>query len=233
MILSIVACPLILLADLPRPVFASTTPLFSQITPRPAPVLPVPGDEDGAEEGMSNPKDTPFESEVDETTEVDMPLVTQIPPEQIPMTEATFLSKLHDINQVEIRMGQLGMAKGNSRKVKALADRLFRDHRLSDRETISLADSMSIDLNTAQTATSQMHDQANADRMFQISRLRGQDFDKAFLQMMEEGHRDAVELFLRARNQIPIDSRVRTYASRLIPVLRQHLNVSLHLQENQ
>lgn len=231
MILCIVACPLILVADLTTTsVLASTTPFFSQVTPRPLPVLPVPGDEDGADEGISKTLSTESENE---TFEADLPLVTQIPPEQIPMTEATFLAKLHDINQMEIRMGQMGFTKGNSRKVKALADRLFRDHRLSDRETISLADSMSIDLDTAQTAASQMHDQANADRMFQISRLRGKEFDKAFLQMMEEGHREAVELFLRARNQIPIDSRVRTYASRLIPVLRQHLNVSLHLQESE
>lgn len=163
------------------------------------------------------------------TPRPEIPLVVE-EPEAVPVTDTTVLARLHDFNQIEIRMGQMAERRAESRRIKRLGDRVFRDHRYSDRMALSLSDKMGVDLNSVQLLPSEVEKQTHILKMVDLERQSGHEFDTNFLQAMEESHRDALDFFIRAREKLPGDSKVRVLMGQVIPVLEQHLSVTLHLK---
>lgn len=193
-----------------------------------SPESPYQGPDD-AEVDISESLEPPYDLE-EEIPGDDMPLVTQTLVEEVPATEAALLSQIHSINQQKIRLGQLTEERAEDSKLKAYGDRLFRDHRMVDRQILAIAETMALDLGTAHSPVADLVEHAEAAKLSELEDLSGADYDGAFLQMMEHGHRRAIDLLLRSRNQLAADSKVREFAIRMIPILQQHLNVVLYLQ---
>lgn len=76
--------------------------------------------------------------------------------------DSQILSKLHQINLMEIQLGQLAQQKASSAKVKSFGERLVRDHQMADREVAALAQKRNIELVAPQPRAS---DEAQKLRM--------------------------------------------------------------------
>jgi predicted outer membrane protein len=69
-----------------------------------------------------------------------------IEPEQKLTLEQKVLSKMHMVNQLEIRVGEMASEKGESANTRSYGNRLFRNHQFGDRKVIDLANRLRIEL---------------------------------------------------------------------------------------
>ena len=143
------------------------------------------------------------------------------------LTDAEVLQKLHHINQEEIKVGNLAQQKGASTVATDFASTLVRDHTRADQDVTALASKMNVDLN----AMAKMHDDHHAEhqakkevkenKMDQLQQMSGKDFDRAFAQMMVNGHRHAIELVKDARGTVQ-SVELKSLLDKLLPTLQSH-----------
>ena len=143
------------------------------------------------------------------------------------LTDAEVLQKLHHINQEEIKVGNLAQQKGASTVATDFGSTLVRDHTKADQDVTELASKMKVDL----TAMAKMHDENHAEhqakkevkenKMDQLQKMSGKDFDRAFAQMMVNGHRHAIEMVKDARSTVQ-SVELKSLIERLLPTLQNH-----------
>lgn len=137
------------------------------------------------------------------------------------LTDDQVLRKLHHINQEEIQAGQLAQQKGTTRDVKDYGATLVRDHTKGDQEVKTLASKMNVDLEAVKDeARHREKQQAMQNKMDQLQKMTGKDFDKAFAQMMVNGHREAIEMVKTAR--IDAKPELKSMLDKTLPVLQKH-----------
>lgn len=91
----------------------------------------------------------------------------------------------------EIKLGKLAQEKGRMSHVKELGKKMEVDHTKSLSDLKALAKSKNISLPTSTT------DDANDD-FKSLNEKSGNDFDKAYIEMMVDDHKDAIEIFEKA-----------------------------------
>jgi putative membrane protein len=113
----------------------------------------------------------------------------------------------------EIELAQLAERKGMSPSVKALAERIHKDHMQADQELKSLAQSKGVTLPAA------------ADHKAEVAKLeKDANFDRTYSNMMVADHKKAIALFERASGSK--DSDVKMFADKTLPSLREHLKLA-------
>lgn len=142
-------------------------------------------------------------------------------------TDAKVLSQLHQIDQLEIKMGNLAMQKGRSEKIRAYGKRLQNDHQLTERKVAMLAAEKNLTLTKADAAQQQQ-----ADAMAQkLQSAQGKEFDQTFLNAMIKGHTEAIQMLSEERQNLQ-DPEIRDLISRTIPILEQHLHLAKNIESN-
>jgi putative membrane protein len=137
------------------------------------------------------------------------------------LTDDQVLRKLHHVNQEEIQVGQLAQQKGTTRDVKDFGDTLVRDHTKGDQDLKTLASKVNVDLEAMKNdARHQEKQQVMKNKMDQLQKMTGKEFDRAFAQMMVNGHREAIEMVKTARADAKPD--VKSYLEKVLPVLQKH-----------
>lgn len=137
--------------------------------------------------------------------------------------DAQFLVNAAEINLEEIQLGKLAQQNGQTTYVKELGKMMEEAHTKSLNDLIVLAKSKSITIPNAAT-----NDAKNAyDKM---NEKKGKDFDKAYADMMVDGHKDAIETFEKASNDSK-DVDIKNWASASLPALRTHLDHSIDCQK--
>jgi putative membrane protein len=138
------------------------------------------------------------------------------------LTDAEVLQKLHHINQEEIKVGNLAQQKGASTVATDFASTLVRDHTRADQDVTALASKMNVDLNaTKMHAEHQDKKAVHENKMDQLQKLSGKDFDRAFGQMMVNGHRHAIEMVKDARGTVQ-SVELKSMLDKLLPTLQTH-----------
>jgi putative membrane protein len=148
------------------------------------------------------------------------------------LTDDKVLRKLHRVNMEEVQAGQLAQQKGASKDVKDYGAMLVRDHQKADQDVKAVASKLNIDVDAkkmdaekqmkadADHAEHQAKREAKQHKMDELQKLTGRDFDRAFAQMMVNGHREAIELVKTARNDVKPE--VRSLLDKLLPDLQRH-----------
>lgn len=144
------------------------------------------------------------------------------------------LSKMHQLNQMEVDIGQVGQDKAQSAKVKHYAERLARDHRFGDQKVTALAQKLNVTLVTPQPATPEAAQIMKMQMQMteKLKGLNGSEFDTAFLQAMARGHQDAIAMLKNVEGQLPQTSPVRNLVSKMLPILQQHEHLATNLQKS-
>ena len=129
-----------------------------------------------------------------------------------------FLSEAAVGGMAEVRMGNLAQQQAASADVKTFGRRMVDDHSKANDEIKDLASKKNIALPKDVDAKHK----AIYDR---LSKLQGAEFDRAYVDEMLKDHRTDVAEF-RKQSQTSADPDVKTFATRTLPTLEQHLTTA-------
>lgn len=137
---------------------------------------------------------------------------------------AKFLVKATEINLEEISLGKLAEEKSTNADVKELAKMMVTAHKKGLEEVKALAVKKNISVPTEDT-------QDVLDAHNKLSEKTEQkDFNKAYVDKMVDGHKNAVELFEKESTESS-DADIRALATSMLPELRKHLDHSIAVQK--
>jgi len=137
--------------------------------------------------------------------------------------DAKFLVSAAEINLEEIQLGQLAQGNGTIAEVKDLGKMMESEHGKALIDLKALADKKQITIPTAITDDGQQAYKKLADK-------KGNEFNKAYCDMMVEGHKDAIGKFEKA-SMDATDPDIKEWASSMLPALRMHLDNSINCQK--
>jgi len=137
--------------------------------------------------------------------------------------DAQFLVNAAEIHLKHIHLGQLAQRKGKSKHVKELSKKLELEHTQSLTDLAAFARDKNISIPSLPTDNS-------TDAYLNLNDKTGNNFDKAYSDMMVKGHKDAIETFEEATNDCT-DEDIRRWAIISLPHLRKHLDHSILSQK--
>lgn len=136
-----------------------------------------------------------------------------------------FMLKAARAGMAEVDLGRLALDRSNDQDVRRFAQRMVDDHSRANSELASLASREGVRLPTAT-------DRAHRATMNRLRRLRGNAFDRAYMNQMTVDHDQAVALFrLEARNGR--DRDVREWADRTLPALQDHRQMARQVRRGE
>lgn len=115
----------------------------------------------------------------------------------------------------EIKLGKLAQQKGTMSHVKELGKMMVTDHTQAMAGLNTLAKTKMINLPTTEG-------QKIMDAYKMLSEKKGKDFDKAYSDMMVNGHKEAIALFEKTNSDTK-DADVKKMTTTMIPKLKTHL----------
>ena len=125
---------------------------------------------------------------------------------------------------MEVELGNLAMANGSSAAVKDFGKDMVTDHTKANDELKSMAATKTISL----PATTDNDKQKKIDDLKQKT---GQDFDKAYIDLMVSDHKDDIDLFQKEADK-GNDPDVKSWASGKVPTLQHHLMMAEDIQKS-
>jgi putative membrane protein len=129
-----------------------------------------------------------------------------------------FVDRAATINQFEIKAGSLALDRASSPEVKTFARKMIDDHGAVANQLKQIATREGFQLPTNLTP------EQNADYQ-KLARLSGAAFDRAYLDLMTNGHKQAIELF-QTQAQTGDDPTLKAFAQKTLPSLHQHENMA-------
>lgn len=134
---------------------------------------------------------------------------------------------VHDAAQggmAEVELGQLATEKASSEDVKKFGQRMVDDHSKANDKLKQVASSEGIQIPDKLNAKDQM----TKDR---LSKLSGDQFDKAYMKDMVKDHTQDVADFKRESTS-GMDPAVKDFASNTLPTLKEHLQLAKQIAPN-
>lgn len=126
-----------------------------------------------------------------------------------------FIEKAAMTDLAEKQMAQLALTKASSARVKQFAQKMVADHTKTTQELTPIAQKKGVQ---PPRQLDSKH-QAMLDR---LQRLSGPEFDREYMQIQEQAHQQALDLFQRSGQQAE-DNDVQAFAKKTTPALQQHL----------
>jgi putative membrane protein len=130
--------------------------------------------------------------------------------------DAKFVTTAANDGMAEVAAGKMAQEKAVSSRVKSFAAMMVTDHTKAGDDLAALAKTKNITLPAAPDADAQK----KAD---DLSKKTGNDFDKAYVNAMVDGHKKAVSLFEDASKSLK-DADLRAFAIKTLPTLKMHLD---------
>ena len=140
-------------------------------------------------------------------------------------TAAQFAARAAASGLAEVTMSKLALDWAGSPAVREFATRMLADHGHANAQLEAIALAKGITLPREPDAR---HQQA----IQRLSTLRGAEFDVAFVEAMKQAHEQDVALFESATARTFPDPELRGFAIKVLPLLRQHLEMVDKLQPN-
>ena len=134
-----------------------------------------------------------------------------------------FITKATQSNLMEIEAGKLAETRASRKDIRDFATMLVKDHTTANEELSSLSGTKAIECPT-------ILEKGKREDVDDLASKNGVEFDKAFVNEMVDGHKDAVNLFEDTIKDTK-DADVRTFAMKILPKLKQHHRMALDLQE--
>jgi putative membrane protein len=136
--------------------------------------------------------------------------------------DGKFLAKVAEINLEEIQVGSIAQQNGTTDDIKEMGKTLTDDHTQSLNILNSIARNKSIDIPTSV-------DNDGKNDIEKLSVKTGSEFDKAFCDMMIDGHKDAISLFEKESANTK-DTAISNFIKITLPVLHKHLDIATKCQ---
>jgi putative membrane protein len=133
-----------------------------------------------------------------------------------------FVENIMTSSTKEIEVSQLAQQKAANPQVKAFAQELVKDHQEASQTLRQVATKQNVQV-TPETETIE-------DAREELTGLSGEEFDRAYIDMMVEDHQAAVST-VEDKATDNANPEVQQWATRTLPTLREHLDRARQLQE--
>jgi putative membrane protein len=128
---------------------------------------------------------------------------------------SSFMVHVADVGMTEVKLGEIAEKKATNKRVKAFARMMVDDHSKANEELKSLAASKNV---TLPKTVGEDHQKKIDD----LNKKTGKDFDRAYMDMMEDGHESTVKDFEGKTDNS--DADVKAFVNKTLPTLRMHLD---------
>jgi putative membrane protein len=140
------------------------------------------------------------------------------------VTPQSFASQAAVIGKAEIELGQIALKNTQDANVRTYAQRMVKDHSAADKKLQAIAAKENLQLPQSLDAE---HESLKA----KLQGLKGEDFDRAYVQAMAKGHDKAVALFESASQQPQMPDELKQFAASTLQTLEQHQEMAHSLRE--
>jgi putative membrane protein len=130
-------------------------------------------------------------------------------------SDQSFLKEAAAGGLAEVELGQLAAEKSSNPEVKKFAERMVTDHGKANDQLKEIAAQKGIELPTEPSAKHK----ATKER---LSKLSGDEFDKAYMSNMLSDHKKDVAAF-RKESTEGKDPVLKEFATKTLPTLEEHL----------
>jgi putative membrane protein len=134
---------------------------------------------------------------------------------QLSAMDKQFVTKAAQGGMAEVELGQLAQQNAESQEVKDFGKRMVDDHTKANDQLKQIAEQKGVTVPSDLPAK----EKATKDR---LSKLKGEQFDRAYMQHMVMDHQKDVAEFKKASTSAK-DSDVKSFASQTLPTLQDHL----------
>jgi putative membrane protein len=132
--------------------------------------------------------------------------------------DTRFIREVTSDNLLEVSLGKLAEQKAENSAVKQFGRRMETDHTKLQNDWVNMATTNGLTLRTGMGA----RHRAKLDR---LQKLSGKNFDKAYMTMAIQGHKDDIDFFQK-EGQAVHSSPVRDLVTKGLPVLQDHFKQS-------
>jgi putative membrane protein len=115
---------------------------------------------------------------------------------------------------MEVELGKIAQKKALSTKVRDYGKMMEKDHSEASNKLKTVLQTMSMNVPAAM-------DKEHQDKVDDLNKKTGNDFDKEYIDKMVQDHKDDVSKFEDAQKNLP-SGELRTWVENTLPVLRQH-----------
>lgn len=128
----------------------------------------------------------------------------------------TWMDKAANAGNAEVEIGQLAQQKATNERVKNFAQMMVTDHSKANDDLKTIAGQKNVNLPTGMDEDHMKHKE-------ELSKKSGADFDKAYINMMIDGHKKVIDHFEKAAKDAT-DPDVKNFASQKLPTIKMHLD---------
>ncbi len=128
--------------------------------------------------------------------------------------DAEFLVNAAEINMMQVELGKLAEKSANT-EVSSHGKMMVEQHTAAAEELKALAAAKAITIPMTLT-------EDGMDAVKKLSEKKVEDFDMAYIDMMVDGHKDAVDKFENNAERTK-DMDIQAFANKMLPTLRTHL----------
>lgn len=129
---------------------------------------------------------------------------------------STFMTKAANAGNAEVEIGQMAQQQATNERVKNFAQMMVTDHSKANDDLKSIASQKNVTLPQGMDAEHQHHKE-------DLSKKKGTDFDKAYINMMIDGHKKVIDQFEDASKNAT-DPDVKNFAAQKLPTIKMHLD---------
>ncbi len=129
---------------------------------------------------------------------------------------ADFAVKAANGGMMEVQLGEYASKNATDKSVKDFGSMLAKDHAKANEELKSLASSKNIALPAS------IGDD-KTDKMNDLMKKQGKDFDKAYMNMMVDDHKNDIDMYQKVADDSD-DAAMKDFAAKTLPTLKKHLN---------
>lgn len=134
--------------------------------------------------------------------------------EQLSSADRKFIMEAASAGMFEVQAAQLAQTKAQDSSAKSYARQMIQDHEKNNQQLMQIAQSKGVTPPTKLDAKHQA-------MLTKLQKADGDDFDRQYGKIMDQSHRDTVQLFERGQKQVK-DTELKSYISQTLPTLHQH-----------
>jgi putative membrane protein len=136
-----------------------------------------------------------------------------------------FMVKAANGGMMEVELGNIAKDKATNASVKEFAAMMVKDHSEANEELKALAASKSITLPATM-------DDDHRDHITDLSNKTGNDFDKAYMDMMVSDHKKNIDMFEDILDDTNVAPELKAFANKTLPVLKKHHEEAKRIHES-
>ncbi|MDB5196336.1 MAG: hypothetical protein JWP88_707 [Flaviaesturariibacter sp.] len=143
--------------------------------------------------------------------------------EAVQKSDTEFLQEAASSGQMEVQLGKLAQEKATNPRIKSYGAMMVRDHSAANADLMKAAKELNITISDNLMPKQRRH-------VEHLSGLSGTVFDRAYINMMIDDHKDDLEQFEEIAKKAE-NKQVQVFALRTYPVLKAHLDSAIAIRK--